>query len=117
MPMSEAMDKPGTMCPVRIIRRPGMTILHMCVELTISPFGIFLVSGSVAEQMLFLGVPAITKMDVALVSAMVCVLANANHLGIPCRIMEAISFTLDFFDMTTVASSLLFSLVLLGSKA
>jgi hypothetical protein len=48
---------------------------------------------------------------------MVCVLANANPLGIPCRIMEAMSFTLDFFDMTTVASSLLFSLVLLGSKA
>ena len=90
-----------------------MTILHMCVELTISPFGIFMVSGSVAEHMLFLGVPA-----VALVSAMVCVLANANHLGIPCRIMEAMSFTLDFFDMTTVTSSLLFSLVLLlGSKA
>ena len=65
-----------------------------------------------------MGVPVITKMDVALVSAMACVLANANALGMPCqRSAEAMSFTLDLFDVTTVASLLLFILVLLGSKS
>ena len=32
MPMSDAIDNPGTICPVRIIRRPGMLISHSCVE-------------------------------------------------------------------------------------
>ena len=32
MPMSEAIDNPGTICPVRIIGRTGMLMSHMCVE-------------------------------------------------------------------------------------
>ena len=29
MPISEAIDNPGTICPVRIIGRPGMLMSHM----------------------------------------------------------------------------------------
>jgi len=36
MPMSEAIDNPGTICPVRIIGRPGMLMLHV---VTISTHG------------------------------------------------------------------------------
>jgi hypothetical protein len=72
-----------------------MMISHMCVELTISPLGRFMVSGSIAEWMLVMGVPVITKMDVAPVSAMACVLANASTLGMPFRSAEAMSVARD----------------------
>ena len=76
-----------------------------------------MVRGSIVEQMFFMGVPANTKIDVAPVSAMVCVSANASTLGTPCRRAEAIFLMRDLFDMITVALLLLFTLVLLGSKA
>ena len=79
--------------------------------------------GSVVGRMFFMGVPAITKIDVAPVSAMACVLANASVLGTPCRRAEAMlraeaTFLLrDVFDVMTVASLLSFTLHLMGSKA
>ena len=54
-----------------------------------SPFGRFMVRGSVAGRMFVMGVPAITKIDVAPVSAMACVPENASVLGTPCRRAEA----------------------------
>ena len=124
IPISEAIDNPGTICPVRIIGRPGMLMSHMCVEWTMSPFGRFMVSGSVAGRMFFMGVPAITKIDVAPVSAMACVSENASVLGTPCRRAEAMlraeaTFLFrDVFDVMTVASSLsCTTLHCMGSKA
>ena len=76
-----------------------------------------MVRGSIVEQMFFMEVPAITKIDVAPVSAMVCVSANASTLGAPCRRAEAMFLARDLFDVITVASSLLFTLVLMGSEA
>jgi hypothetical protein len=63
--------------------------------------------------------PAITKIDVAPVSAMACVLANVSvsTLGTPCLRAEAMFLVNKVFDVITVASSLLFTVVLLGSKA
>jgi hypothetical protein len=81
------------------------------------------VRGSIVERMFFMGVPAITKIDVAPVSAMACVLANASTLGTPCRRAEAmlraeaLLLARDLFDVITIVSSLLFTLQLLGSKA
>ncbi len=76
-----------------------------------------MVRGSIAEQMLFMGVPAITKMDVAPVSAMACVLANVSAVGLPFRRADAISLSRDLLDVITVASSLVITPFLLGSKA
>ena len=81
-----------------------MMISHMCMELTILPLGRFMVSGSIAKWMLVMRVPAITKMDVAPVSAMACVSANASTSGMPFRSAEAMSVVRDL-------------LVLLGSEA
>ena len=56
--------------------------------------------------MLDMGVPAITKMDVAPVSAMACVPANASTLGTPFWRAEAMSLGRDLFDVITVVSLL-----------
>jgi hypothetical protein len=48
---------------------------------------------------------------------MVCVSANASTLGTPCRRAVAMFLARDLFDVITVASLLLFTLVLLGSEA
>jgi hypothetical protein len=88
-----------------------------------SPFGRFMVRGSVAGRMFFMGVPAITKIDVAPVSAMACVSANVSVLGTPCLRAEAMLraeatfLSREVFDIMTVASSLSLTLHLLGSKA
>ncbi len=73
--------------------------------------------GSIVGWMFFMGVPAITKIDVAPVSAMACVSANASTLGTPCRRVEAMFLAHDMFGVITVASLLLFTLVLLGYEA
>jgi len=76
------------------------------------------VSGSVAGRMFFMGVPAITKIDVAPVSAMACVSENASVLGTPCRRAEATFLLRDVLDVMTVASSLsCTTLHCMGSKA
>ena len=76
-----------------------------------------MVSGFVAGWMLVTGVLVITKMEVAPMSAIACVLTNTSALGMPCRSAEAMLFTRDLFDVTTVALSLTFTLGLPGSKA
>ncbi len=76
-----------------------------------------MIRGAIVEQMFFMGVPAITKMDVAPVLAMACVLANVSAVGMPFRRADAISLSRDLLDVMTVASLLVFTLVLLGSKA
>ena len=75
-----------------------------------------MVSGSIVERTFFMGVPAITKIDVAPVSAMACVSANVSTLGTPCRRAEAMFLVHKVFDEITVALSLLLTVVLLGSK-
>ena len=73
--------------------------------------------GSIVLRTFFMGVPAITKIDVAPVSAMACVSANASVLGTPCRRAEAmlraeaLLLACEVFDVIKVASSLLFTLV------
>ena len=71
-------------------------------------------SRSIVEWTFFMGVPAIMKIDVAPVSAMACVSANVSTLGTPYRRAEAMFLVHEVFDVITVASSLLFTVVLLG---
>jgi len=73
IPISEAIDSFGTMCPVNFLGRPGMTMSHMCVDLTFVPSGKFIESGFVATLLLSTGVPSIMNIAVAPVSAIACV--------------------------------------------
>ncbi len=109
------MDNPGIICPVMIMESPRMTMLHTYVERNTSPFGRMMERGSVARQMLLMGVPAITNMEFAPVPAMECVFANDIALGRPRQSADAILCSLDLFEVMPVA---LFSvlLIVLGSK-
>jgi hypothetical protein len=68
MPNSDAFLIPGTMCPVNTVGRPGMVMLHVCVDLTILPSGRLTVIGLMVGFIFSMGVPSITKIDVAPVS-------------------------------------------------
>ena len=64
-----------------------------------------MVSGSIVERTFFMGVPAITKIDVTPVSAMACVFANDSTLGTSCHRAEAMFLVHEVFDVITVYSS------------
>ncbi len=72
IPMREAINRPGTKCLVRVTGRPGMFILHGCIDLTVSPLGRLIVRGTTVCFTCCIGVPA----KVALVSAMAWVPTN-----------------------------------------
>jgi hypothetical protein len=76
------------------------------------PFGRLMERGFVASQTLFIGVLAITNIDVAPVSAMACVVGIDNAFGIGRA--DMIACGCDMFGVTIVASSLL---NLVGSRA
>ncbi len=72
MPNSDAISIPGTMCPVNTVGRLGMVILHICVDLTRLPSARLIVIGLMVGFIFSMGVPSITKIDVAPVSAIAC---------------------------------------------
>jgi hypothetical protein len=37
IPINDAIDNCGTMCPINTIVRPGIFMLHVCVDLTLLP--------------------------------------------------------------------------------
>ena len=106
--MREAINKPGTMCPVRIVDSPGMVISHTCVECTTFPFGRFMDKGFVAWQTFAMGILAITITEVTPVSMMVCVRGNGTLLLT--RRADTTICGCDMFDATIVASSQLISM-------
>ena len=67
-PISDAIDRLGTMCPVSVFGRPWMLILQQCVDLIFDPSGRLMVSGFVAICLLSTGVPSMMKIAVAPVS-------------------------------------------------
>ena len=69
--MSEVVFSAGMMCPVSVPGNPGIVMLHTCIDLTFLPSGRFTVRGFVVTHLFTTSTPSITKMDVALVSAMV----------------------------------------------
>jgi hypothetical protein len=66
------MDSLGTTCPTKIVWRPGMVMSYVCIDLTLLPPGKFMVCGWIANRRLWTGVPSITKIEVAPVSAIAC---------------------------------------------
>jgi hypothetical protein len=72
MPNSDAILIPGTTCPVNTVRRPGMVMLPVCVDLTLLPSGRFIVIGLMVGFIFSMGMPSITKIDVAPVSTIAC---------------------------------------------
>ena len=77
----EAINNPRTMCFVRVIGSPGMSMLHTWVECMTPSRGRLMERGFVASWTLFIGVLAITNMDVAPVLAMACVVGIDNAFG------------------------------------
>ena len=71
-PISDAMVRLGTMCPVSVSGRPGMLMSQQCVDLIFDPSGRLIVSGFFATLLFATGVPSIMKIAVAPVSIMAC---------------------------------------------
>ena len=78
MPSSDATERCGTMCPIKLVGRPGILISHVCDECTLRPSGKRIVNGRTATCLFSTSTPSITKMDVAPVSAMACDVAIVN---------------------------------------
>jgi hypothetical protein len=72
MPIKDAINNLGTMCPVKTMGRPGIVMLQRCANLTWLLSSKFIVNCIVAGQMFLTGVPSIMDMDVAPVSAIAC---------------------------------------------
>jgi hypothetical protein len=69
MPIRDAAVNEGTMCPNKMVGKPGMVMSHTCDNLTFFPSGRLMVSGVVAIRLLTTSMPSIIKMDVAPVLA------------------------------------------------
>ncbi len=72
IPIKDAMDSLGTTCPTKTVGSLGMVMSHVCVDLTLLPSGKCVVSGWIAGRRFWMGVPSITKIEVAPVSAITC---------------------------------------------
>jgi hypothetical protein len=106
IPTSDATVSSSTMCPSETCGKPGISRLHICVDLTIEPSGKLILSGCVAGCTFFiLGVFFMITIDVAHVSATACVIGIDGFLG--CMLDAHICCRrVDKFSMTTVMSSL-----------
>ena len=112
IPINDVMDSLGTTCPTKTVGRPGMVVLHVCVDLTLLPSGKFMVSGWIADRRLWTGVPSITKIEVAPVSAVaynVSIVIALRHCGkgVPNRCHAAADrfcLTFLFADIVSVTS-------------
>jgi hypothetical protein len=70
IPIRDATVKDGTMCPVKTVGNPGISMLQTCEDCTFLPSGKLIVRGLLATRLLITSMPSIMKMDVAPVSAM-----------------------------------------------
>ena len=64
---------PGIMYPVNTVGRPGIFMSQMCVDDTLLPSGKLIVIGLFVVQRFLTGVPFMMNIEVAPVSAIVCV--------------------------------------------
>ncbi len=65
IPKREAMDNSGTMCPTRVVGRPGITMSHICVDSTRRPSANATLRRHVVFCLLRTGVPSIMKIWIA----------------------------------------------------
>ncbi len=70
IPRSDTIFILGTMCPTSVNGKPGIVMLHVCVNVTFFPSGSKIVMGFSASLLFLHGIPSITKTDVAPVLAM-----------------------------------------------
>ncbi len=73
MPSKDAIFISGTMCPINLCGRPGMSTSHMCVDTIFFPSGRLICIDFVAMQMFLAGVPTITNTDMVPVLTTACV--------------------------------------------
>ena len=72
-PISYAIDRLGTICPVNITGSPEIVRSQQCDDLIFEPSGRLMVSSLVAIRLLSTSVPSMIKIAVAPVSMMACV--------------------------------------------
>jgi hypothetical protein len=65
IPNREAVYNSGTMCSTSIVGRPGIMMLHMCVDITCRPSANGTFSVHVVFCLLWTGMPSMTKIWVA----------------------------------------------------
>ena len=80
MPMRDAMVNYRTMCPVKMVGRPGMFISHTCVECTFLPSGKLIVRGVRVTHLLLTGAPSMMNIDIGPVSTMAWLVTNVKAL-------------------------------------
>jgi hypothetical protein len=68
------------MCPKSIVGKPGIWMLHTCVDLICFPSGKFIIRGDVAGRLLSTSAPSIIQMEVAPVSAIAWLVAIVSAL-------------------------------------
>jgi hypothetical protein len=78
MPSKDVVFISGTMCPINLCGRPGMSTSHLCVDTLFFPLGRLICIGFVATRIFLAGAPAITNTDVAPVAAIACI--NAIYI-------------------------------------
>ncbi len=71
-PMSDAIERLATMCPVSTIGSPGIVTSQQCDDLIFEPSGRLMMSGFVAIRLFSTGAPSMMKIAVAPVSIMAC---------------------------------------------
>ena len=71
-PISDAIDRHGTMCPMSTTGSPGIVMLQQCNNLIFVLSGRLMVSGFVAICLFSTGVPSMMKIAVAPVSIIAC---------------------------------------------
>jgi hypothetical protein len=69
IPINDAVVKDGTICPVKTVGKPGICMLHTCVNMTLFLLGKLIVSGRVAMHLFSTSTPSMMKIDVAPVLA------------------------------------------------
>ena len=69
IPNREALDNSGTIWPTSVVGRPGIIILHICVNSTLRPFAKATFSGHVILRRLWTSMPSMTNIWVAPESA------------------------------------------------
>ena len=132
MSINDAIVNLATMCPVKIVGRLGIVMLHMCVDITLLPSGKLIVNGCNEGHKLLTGVPSMINMEVAAVSAIAwfvlmaialrycwlgeptncCAVAAKDGRGKAGHILPGLhAVELEQLDVETVTSSFLITLL------
>ena len=130
IPIRDAIFNDGTMCPVSVCGSPGIWMSHTCVDHIVEPSGKFIFSGLVAVRLLSTVALSMMNIAVAPVSAMALLAAMVSAfkycgIGLPnmdravaaiegrrCAFVVWVGRGGEQFDVTTVASSSMWSIVI-----